>query len=127
MEIAQERTFSPVVSVVKMGELEMALEVTSKTEYGLSFSVDAKEFRAALKAIEKLVASITYVNASTIGAESNLTFSGVKHMGNGVGGGIHGIREFNEPVYIDHSERRQRPQIDTYRGQDGVGSWKTQL
>lgn len=119
MRIAQEEIFGPVVAVIKVDSFEEAIEVANDTEYGLSSSVYTNDLRTAFKAIEKLEAGITYVNAPTIGAESHLPFGGVKQTGNGVReGGIHGIEEFTEvkTVYIDYSGRLQRAQIDTDYG-----------
>jgi len=119
MRIAQDEIFGPVVSVIRVDSFDEAIEVANDTRYGLSSSIYTNDIRTAFKAIEKLEAGITYVNAPTIGAESHLPFGGVKETGNGVReGGIHGIEEFTEvkTVYIDYSGRLQRAQIDTSYG-----------
>ena len=119
MRIAQDEIFGPVVSVIKVDNLEEAIEVANNTRYGLSSSIYTNDIRTAFKAIARLEAGITYVNAPTIGAESHLPFGGVKETGNGVReGGIHGIEEFTDvkTVYIDYSGRLQRAQIDTSYG-----------
>jgi aldehyde dehydrogenase (NAD+) len=119
MRIARDEIFGPVVSVIRVDSFDEAIEVANDTRYGLSSSIYTNDIRTAFKAIEKLEAGITYVNAPTIGAESHLPFGGVKETGNGVReGGIHGIEEFTEvkTVYIDYSGRLQRAQIDTSYG-----------
>ena len=68
----------------------------------------------AFKAIEKIDAGLTYVNASTIGSEVHLPFGGVKKSGSTREAGIEGINEFSDvkAVYIDYSGKLQRAQID---------------
>ncbi len=115
MRIAQEEIFGPVVSLISAKNLNDAIEIANSVEYGLSSAIYTNNIRNAFIAIEKLEAGLTYVNASTIGAEVHLPFGGVKQTGNTKEGGILGIDEFSEikTVYIDYSNRLQRAQIDT--------------
>jgi delta 1-pyrroline-5-carboxylate dehydrogenase len=81
----------------------------------------------SFKAIEKIEAGITYVNAPTIGAEVHLPFGGVKRTGNGFReAGTEAIREFTEikTVYVDYSGRLQKAQIDSdsIRDRGGIHS-----
>jgi acyl-CoA reductase-like NAD-dependent aldehyde dehydrogenase len=92
MRIAREEIFGPVLSVMKV-----------------------KDVNLAMKAIEVLEAGITYVNAPTIGAECHMPFGGVKDTGNGHReGGWTAYDIFSEPktVYIDYSGALQKAQID---------------
>jgi aldehyde dehydrogenase (NAD+) len=115
MRIAQEEIFGPIVSLLTAGSLEEAIEIANGTEYGLSSALYTRDVNQAFRAIEKLDFGITYINASTIGAEVHLPFGGVKSSGNGtMEAGIEGINEFSTPkaIYIDYSGRLQRAQID---------------
>ena len=114
MRIAKEEIFGPIVSIISTKNLEEAIELANSVEYGLSSSIYTNNIRNAFKAIEKLDAGITYVNASTIGSEVHLPFGGAKHSGNTREGGIEGIDEFSETktIYIDYSGKLQRAQID---------------
>src|SRR3989338_6249664 len=113
--IAQEEIFGPVVSVIPVKGFDEAIRAANSIEYGLSTSIYTRDVNKAFLAIEKLDAGITYVNASTIGAEVHLPFGGVKSTGNGTReAGQEGIHEFSETkaVYLDYSGRLQRAQID---------------
>jgi len=115
MRICQEEIFGPVVSLITVGNFDEAIGVMNGIEYGLSSSVYTKDVNLAFRAIERIEAGITYINASTIGAEVHLPFGGVK--GTGIGtreAGIEGINEFSETktVYIDYSGKLQKAQID---------------
>jgi len=115
MRIAQEEIFGPTVSVIEVKNLSEAIEVMNSVKYGLSSSIYTKDVNKAFKAVEKIEAGLTYVNASTIGSEVHLPFGGVKDTGNGTReGGIHGVEEFSEvkTVYIDYSGKLQKAQID---------------
>jgi len=114
MRIAQEEIFGPIVSLISAKNLNDAIEIANSVEYGLSSSIYTNNIRNAFVAIEKLEAGLTYVNASTIGAETHLPFGGIKKSGNTREGGILGIDEFSEvkTVYIDYSGKLQRAQID---------------
>ncbi len=115
MRIAQEEIFGPVVSLMSAGDLDDAIEIANSVEYGLSSSIYTGNIRNAFQAIKKIEAGITYVNASTVGAEIHLPFGGMKSSGNGTReAGTTAIEEFTElkAVYFDYSGRLQRAQID---------------
>ncbi|MBI2578834.1 MAG: aldehyde dehydrogenase family protein [Candidatus Aenigmarchaeota archaeon] len=118
MRIAKEEIFGPVLSIISFRKLEEAVEYMNAVDYGLSSSIYTNNIKNAFQAIENIEAGITYVNASTIGAEVHLPFGGVKQTGNGTReAGITGIEEFSEikAVYIDYSGKLQRAQIDIER------------
>src|SRR5512137_1959588 len=83
MTIAKEEIFGPVLSVLKVRDLEEAIRVLNNTVYGLSSSIYTTNVNSAFRAVEDIEAGITYVNAPTIGAECHLPFGGVKETGNG--------------------------------------------
>jgi aldehyde dehydrogenase (NAD+) len=116
MRNAQEEIFGPVLSIITVSDFDEAIEVANNIKYGLSSAIYTENVRTAFRAIEKLEAGITYVNAPTIGAEVHLPFGGIKGTGNGFReAGTEAIKEFTEvkAVYIDYSGRLQKAQIDT--------------
>ena len=115
MRIAQEEIFGPVVSLIKAQDIDEAIHIANSVEYGLSSSIYSGNMKNAFKAIGKIEAGITYINASTIGAEIHLPFGGIKSTGNGTReGGTTAIEEFTElkTVYFDYSGKLQKAQID---------------
>jgi aldehyde dehydrogenase (NAD+) len=117
MTIAQEEIFGPVLSVIKVKDIDEGIEVLNGTIYGLSSSVYTKNINNAFKAMRDIKAGITYINAPTIGAETHMPFGGVKQTGNGHReGGSSAFDFFTEvkTIYVDFSDRLQRAQIDTY-------------
>jgi len=114
MRIAKEEIFGPIISLISTKNLKEAIEIANSVEYGLSSSIYTKNISNAFKAIEKLDAGLTYINASTIGSEVHLPFGGVKHSGTTREGGWTAIDEFSEikTVYFDYSGKLQKAQID---------------
>ncbi len=115
MRIAQEEIFGPVVSLIRAGDLDEAIKIANSVEYGLSSSIYTKNITNAFKAVEKIEAGITYINAPTIGSEIHLPFGGVKSTGNGTReAGTTAVEEFTElkTVYFDYSGKLQKAQID---------------
>lgn len=116
MRIEQEEIFGPVLSVIKISSFEEAITVANDVEYGLSSSIYTNNVKYAMRAIDKLEAGITYINAPTIGAECHMPFGGFKNTGNGHReGGKWPYEVFGEikTVYIDYSGKLQKAQIDT--------------
>ncbi len=115
MRIAREEIFGPVLSVLKVADLQEAMDVINDSRYGLSSSIYTASVHAAFAAIEEIEAGITYINGPTIGAECHLPFGGVKETGNGHREGGWGPYEFFtelKTVYVDYSGKLQRAQID---------------
>jgi len=115
MTIFREEIFGSVTSVTVCNSLEEGIELANNTAYGLSASVYTQDVNKAFQAMRDIYTGIFYVNAPTIGAEVHLPFGGVKNTGNGHReAGIAGIEVFSEwkSIYIDHSGRIQKAQID---------------
>jgi acyl-CoA reductase-like NAD-dependent aldehyde dehydrogenase len=113
----QEEIFGPVLSVIRVENVEEAFAVNNGVRYGLSSSVYTRNVNVAFRALQELDNGITYVNAPTIGAEAHLPFGGVKETGNGHREGGWEVYEFYSETkvgYIDYSGALQRAQIDNY-------------
>jgi aldehyde dehydrogenase (NAD+) len=117
MRIAREEIFGPVLTVLAADDLDQALEIANDSIYGLSSAIYTQDVSRAFRAARDLETGITYVNSSTIGAETHLPFGGVKRTGNGhrEGAAHTAIDIFTEwkTVYVDYSGRLQKAQIDT--------------
>jgi len=115
--LEQEEIFGPVLSVIKVGSFEEAVQVNNDVRYGLSSSIYTASVDQAFRAMQELDNGITYVNAPTIGAEAHLPFGGVKATGNGHREGGWEVYEFyseTKVCYVDYSGKLQRAQMDTY-------------
>ena len=117
MRIAQEEIFGPVVSVVKAENLDDAIQIVNRTPYGLSSAIYTQNINSSAVAERDLDTGIVYINASTIGAEIQLPFGGIKHSGYGrkeagARGGALDTYSRWKVIYRDFSGRLQKAQID---------------
>ena len=115
MRVAREEIFGPSVSVLRAKSLEEAVEICNNTNYGLSSAIYTQDINRAFRAVEDIASGITYVNSSTIGAEIQFPFGGVRQTGNGHREGgwtVLDIMSEWKTVYVDFSGKLQRAQID---------------
>jgi aldehyde dehydrogenase (NAD+) len=113
--MAQEEIFGPVLSIIRVPDLDAALMAANQIRYGLSASIFTRDVNAAFRAMRDLETGIVYVNAGTTGAETHLPFGGWKGTGNGHREAGHtALDTYTEwkSVYVDFSGRLQRAQID---------------
>jgi acyl-CoA reductase-like NAD-dependent aldehyde dehydrogenase len=117
MRIAQEEIFGPVVSVIKAEGLEEAIQIVNQSPYGLSSAIYTQDVNSSAIGERDLETGIVYINASTIGAEIQLPFGGIKHSGygrkeaGGRGGALDTYSRW-KVIYRDFSGRLQKAQID---------------
>ncbi len=116
MRIAKEEIFGPVVCVLAADGLDDALEIPNDSLEGSSSAIYTQDVNRAFVAVRELETGITYVNSSTIGAETHLPFGGMRRSGNGhrEGAAHTAIDIFSEwkTVYVDYSGKLQKAQID---------------
>jgi alpha-ketoglutaric semialdehyde dehydrogenase len=113
--IAVEEIFGPVLAMVKVKNLEEAIEVNNASRYGLSAAIFTRDVRTAFTAMRDLETGIVYVNHGTTGAETHLPFGGTRGTGNGHREAGHTMLDpFTEwkSIYVDFSGKLQRAQID---------------
>ena len=113
--LATEEVFGPVLAVLTARDLNEAIEIANEVDYGLSSSIYTQDIGAAFRAMERIDAGITYVNAPTIGAEAHFPFGGVKSTGNGHReAGRAALDAYSEwkSIYIDYSGKLQRAQME---------------
>ncbi|MEE8408824.1 MAG: aldehyde dehydrogenase family protein [Myxococcota bacterium] len=83
MRIAKEEIFGPVLSVIRVKDLDEALAVANDVDYGLSSSVYTRDVGRIFEFVDKIETGITHVNSPTMGGEAQLPFGGVKATGVG--------------------------------------------
>jgi len=116
MRVAQEEIFGPVLSIIRVADLDEAVKVNNQTGYGLSSSIFTQDVNAAFRAMRDLSTGIVYVNHGTTGAEIQFPFGGTRGTGNGHReAGQAALDVFTEwkAIYVDYSGQLQRAQIDT--------------
>ncbi len=77
-----EETFGPLLPIMRVRDLDEAIEKANSSEYGLGSSIFTRDMTRAQRAIDELEAGYTWVNAVQI-AHDELPFGGTKHSGYG--------------------------------------------
>ncbi|HEY3059756.1 MAG TPA: aldehyde dehydrogenase family protein [Chloroflexota bacterium] len=77
-----EETFGPLLPIMRVKDLDEALEKANNSEFGLGSSIFTRDMSKAQRAIDELEAGYTWVNAVQI-AHDELPFGGTKHSGYG--------------------------------------------
>ncbi|MEL7116050.1 MAG: aldehyde dehydrogenase family protein, partial [Pseudomonadota bacterium] len=94
MTIAREEIFGPVLSILKYGSEEEAVEIANDTAYGLTNYVQSQSDETRVRLAKKLKSGMVEMNGQSRGAGA--PFGGFKASGNGREGGAWGLEEFCE-------------------------------
>ena len=86
MRIAWEEPFGPILPVVRVKDVEQAIEIANKSEYGLQSSVFTENINDAFYIADKLEVGTVQVNNKTERGPDHFPFLGVKNSGIGVQG-----------------------------------------
>jgi aldehyde dehydrogenase (NAD+) len=113
--LMQEEIFGPVVAVTSFNNTNEAIWMLNNTGYGLSSAIYTNDVNLAFRFLNEAETGMVYVNASTIGAEIQLPFGGIKGTGNGhrdAGSSMIDNCTENKSCMVDYSGKVQKAQID---------------
>ena len=97
--IMRNEIFGPVAPIATFSTEEEALAVANASEMGLAGYVFTRDMSRVLRLAERLQVGMIGVNTGLI-SNAAAPFGGVKHSGIGREGGVEGIEEFLETVYV---------------------------
>lgn len=95
MTVAREEIFGPVAPIVKVKDLDEALEIANASNFGLTSSVYTENIHLAMKASRELLYGETYINRENFEAMNGF-HAGRRESGIGGADGKHGLLEFVE-------------------------------
>jgi alpha-ketoglutaric semialdehyde dehydrogenase len=84
MRIAQEEIFGPVLSVIRVPDVDTALAAANNVKFGLSASIYTRDVSSMYRFVDRLDAGIIHVNSPTVGGEAHIPFGGMKATGVGL-------------------------------------------
>ncbi len=105
MEIAKEEIFGPVVSVIRVHDLEEAIKIANAVRYGLTSTVFTRDVGKVLRFAEQAQAGIVHVNRPGVGGYSHVPFGGIKESGYGgreVGSEVMDFYTETKVVYVNY-------------------------
>ncbi len=97
--ILKEEVFGPVAPIVTFKTEAEAIELANDTEYGLVAYAFTKDLNRGLRLAESLEVGMFGLNTGIV-SNPAAPFGGVKASGMGREGGLEGIEEYLETVYI---------------------------
>ncbi|MGI9228510.1 MAG: aldehyde dehydrogenase family protein [Gammaproteobacteria bacterium] len=83
MKICQEEIFGPVATIIRVQDLDEALETANDTEFGLSSGVCTQSLKSANHFKRYSAAGMVMVNAPTAGVDYHVPFGGRKNSSYG--------------------------------------------
>ncbi|RWZ59494.1 aldehyde dehydrogenase [Labedella populi] len=100
MAIYDQETFGPITTVVRVSDVDEAVQVANDTEYGLAAAVFGKDSHRALQVAMRIDAGHVHVNGATVQNEAQAPYGGTKASGFGRFDGRAVINEFTELKWI---------------------------
>ena len=94
MRIAWEEPFGPVLPIIRVKNVEEAIEMSNKSEYGLQASIFSKDIDEAFSIAAKIQAGSVQINGRTERGPDHFPFIGIK----GSGMGTQGVRRSIESM-----------------------------
>ncbi|RFZ77418.1 NADP-dependent glyceraldehyde-3-phosphate dehydrogenase [Lacrimispora amygdalina] len=100
MEIAWKEPFSPILPIIRVNNMEEAVEIANRSEYGLQSSVFTKDINQAFRIAEKLEVGTVQINNKTERGPDHFPFLGVKASGMGTQGVRYSIEAMTRPKAV---------------------------
>ena len=97
--IAVNEIFGPVAPVVAFEDEAEVLGRVNASPFGLAGYVHTASMERALRMAERLEVGMVGINSATM-SNAAAPFGGIKHSGLGKEGGVEGIEEYLETVYV---------------------------
>ncbi len=92
-EIANEETFGPVITIIKVGDTEEAIRIANNSNYGLDSCVFTEDFYNTWEVMKALKAGNVTLNAAPSHGTAYFPFGGIKDSGQGKEGVGYSIEE----------------------------------
>ncbi|UIJ33789.1 aldehyde dehydrogenase family protein [Allobranchiibius sp. GilTou73] len=102
-----EEVFGPVAPVAKFSSVEEAVELASRTEYGLSLGILTQDVMRGLALADRVPTGIVHINDQTVDDEAVAPFGGTAASGTGArfGGVEANIEAFTETQWVTMQSR----------------------
>jgi succinate-semialdehyde dehydrogenase/glutarate-semialdehyde dehydrogenase len=97
--VLREEIFGPVAPVKGFQSEDEAIAAANDTEFGLVAYVYTRDFKRALRVVEKLETGMVGLNQGMV-SNAAAPFGGIKQSGFGREGGYEGIEEYLETKYV---------------------------
>ena len=100
MRLAWEEPFGPVLPIIRVSNMEEAIEIANESEYGLQSSVFTQDIEKAFYIGNRLEVGTVQVNNKTERGPDHFPFLGVKSSGMGTQGIKYSIESMSRPKAV---------------------------
>lgn len=100
MKIAWEEPFGPVLPIIRVKDINQAIEIANQSEYGLQSSVFTSDIDRAFYIADKLEVGTVQINNKTERGPDHFPFLGVKASGMGTQGVKYSIEAMTRPKAV---------------------------
>jgi len=94
MRVAQEEIFGPVLAVITFDDLEEAIAIANRSQYGLVAGVWTRDINKAMTVASKIKAGQVFINTYGAGGGVELPFGGYKKSGYGREKGLDSLASY---------------------------------
>ena len=94
MRVAQEEIFGPVLAVIAFEDVEEAIAIANRTQYGLVAGVWTRDINKAMAIASRVKAGQVYINTYGAGGGVELPFGGYKKSGYGREKGLDSLASY---------------------------------
>jgi betaine-aldehyde dehydrogenase len=99
MALLREETFGPVAPLVRCRDIDEAIEMADRSEYGLGASIYTNSLEHAFKAMERIRAGTFWVNDPLTDNDAG-PFGGMRRSGLGRELGSEGLEDFRDSKHV---------------------------
>jgi aldehyde dehydrogenase (NAD+) len=94
MRVAQEEIFGPVLAVMAFDEVEEAIAIANRTQYGLVTGIWTRDINTAMTVASRVKTGQVYINTYGAGGGVELPFGGYKRSGYGREKGLESLNSY---------------------------------
>jgi lactaldehyde dehydrogenase len=100
MELVQKETFGPVSPVIRVKDLDEAIEVANSTPYGLQAGVFTSSIENAKRAVREIESGSVLINKQSTFRTDNMPFGGFKMSGMGKEGVKYAVEDMTRSKMV---------------------------
>jgi aldehyde dehydrogenase (NAD+) len=96
MRVAQEEIFGPVLAIITFDEIEEAIAIANRSQYGLVAGVWTRDINKAMTVASRIKSGQVYINTYGAGGGVELPFGGYKKSGYGREKGLDALASYTQ-------------------------------
>jgi acyl-CoA reductase-like NAD-dependent aldehyde dehydrogenase len=96
MRVAQEEIFGPVLAIITFDEVEEAIAIANRSQYGLVAGVWTRDINKAMTIASRIKSGQVYINTYGAGGGVELPFGGYKKSGYGREKGLEALASYTQ-------------------------------